>query len=115
VGVPSWTEERRSRPGPYKYLVEQGVRITMLGDWWGDFLYLKAGTNQTGQRMAGAAVLENVPGAGPAQRVTSGTGDENMPRVSAAGDLVFAAIDNRSACGAWGSMHRERRRACRSV
>ena len=32
--------------------------------------------------------------------MTSGTGDENMPRVSAAGDLVFAAIDNR--ISVWG-------------
>ena len=36
------------KTGAYKYLVEQGVRITMLGDWFDDFLYLKAGTNQTG-------------------------------------------------------------------
>ena len=83
------------KTGAYKYLVEQGVRITMLGDWWGDFLYLKAGTRQTGNVWRVPLSSKTFQATGPAQRVTSGTGDENMPRVSAASDLVFAAIDNR--------------------
>ena len=83
------------KTGAYKYLVEQGVRITMLGDWFDDFLYLKAGTSQTGNVWRVPLSSKTFQASGPAQRVTSGTGDENMPRVSAAGDVVFAAIDNR--------------------
>ncbi len=83
------------KTGTYKYLVERGARTTMLGDWVGDFLYLRGGTTQTGNVWRVPLSSRTLQASGPAERLTSGTGDENFPRVSATGDLVFAALDNR--------------------
>jgi len=67
------------KTGAYKFLVEQSVRITGLGDWLGDFLYLKAGNAQTGNVWRVPLSSRTLQASGPAERLTSGTGDENFP------------------------------------
>jgi serine/threonine protein kinase/Tol biopolymer transport system component len=77
----------------YKRLREQGVRFTAAADWVGGYFYLSGGTGTTSNVWRVALSPKTLQASGVPERLTSGTGREQMPRISTAGLLTFAATN----------------------
>src|SRR5262249_53581947 len=62
-------------------------------DWVGGYFYLTGGTGRTANVWRVALSPKTLQASGVPERLTSGTGMEQMPRISAGGLLVFAAAN----------------------